>query len=302
MTEYFNGGVTAADLASILMTPVEEVRSGSDKDLVHDWLVALHGLSGVPFHYLVPDTRMLPIESIRFFNLDMNWLNALADGALSIGGPRRSNFSSQMKALKQAALAAVRSRRHRIMGLPPLVAATESEAPKKLSGFLLRSAAVAGWPGMELRAFSDAAGTFELKLVRLERLTPALLFGLFEGALARVDFCQPAETLFFGAKPSGQGAVVRLRYCNDAVGKSAGTSTGGEESIPVRPLTWSPTGGADGVAMTTGNGTLRMAKFAGAIESKVWTSADPKRKLTSAEFGLQLAQTAETVTFRVTSG
>ncbi|HTF04001.1 MAG TPA: hypothetical protein VK826_08245, partial [Bacteroidia bacterium] len=50
-----------------------------------DWLSRLALLYGVPFNYLVPDEGMLPPESIRFFYLDINWVEALVDGAFSIG-------------------------------------------------------------------------------------------------------------------------------------------------------------------------------------------------------------------------
>ena len=49
------------------------------------WLHDLAVLKGVPFGYLVPDNAMLPPESIRFFVLDPNWINALLEGAASIG-------------------------------------------------------------------------------------------------------------------------------------------------------------------------------------------------------------------------
>ena len=48
------------------------------------WLAGLQTLAGVPFAYLVPDARMLPPESIRFFAVDPNWTTALTDGALSL--------------------------------------------------------------------------------------------------------------------------------------------------------------------------------------------------------------------------
>ena len=42
-------------------------------------------LEGIPFHYLVPDERLLPPESLKFFVVDPAWLAALRDGAFSIG-------------------------------------------------------------------------------------------------------------------------------------------------------------------------------------------------------------------------
>ena len=52
---------------------------------ISKWLGRLRLLKGVPFNYLVPDERMLPPESIRFFYLDINWIDSLLDGAFSIG-------------------------------------------------------------------------------------------------------------------------------------------------------------------------------------------------------------------------
>ena len=52
--------------------------------LIVEWLRSLRCLRGVPLGYLVPDTRMLPEESLRFFAVDANWLDALCDGALSL--------------------------------------------------------------------------------------------------------------------------------------------------------------------------------------------------------------------------
>ena len=42
-------------------------------------------LYGVPFQYLVPDEKMLPAKSIRFFYLNPEWINCLLQGACSVG-------------------------------------------------------------------------------------------------------------------------------------------------------------------------------------------------------------------------
>ena len=49
------------------------------------FLARLRLLHGVPFSYLVPDAKLLPIESIRFFYIDRAWTDALVQGALSVG-------------------------------------------------------------------------------------------------------------------------------------------------------------------------------------------------------------------------
>jgi len=59
-----------------------------------EWLGRLNLLYGVPYNYLIADAEMLPAESIRFFYLDPNWVDALVDGASSIGRVPSSDTQS----------------------------------------------------------------------------------------------------------------------------------------------------------------------------------------------------------------
>ncbi|HSH76687.1 MAG TPA: hypothetical protein VLA09_13450, partial [Longimicrobiales bacterium] len=52
---------------------------------LESFLAHLRMLVGVPFRYLVPDERLLPKESIRFFYLDRSWTDRLVDGAMAVG-------------------------------------------------------------------------------------------------------------------------------------------------------------------------------------------------------------------------
>ena len=54
-------------------------------DLIARWLGDVALFKNIPIHYLVPSERMLPTDSIRFFQVDLSWLEAFHDGALSIG-------------------------------------------------------------------------------------------------------------------------------------------------------------------------------------------------------------------------
>ncbi|KAK4142993.1 uncharacterized protein C8A04DRAFT_37864 [Dichotomopilus funicola] len=49
------------------------------------WILDRMFLSGIPSHYLLTDPSHLPTESLRFFYIDPNWVDALIDGALSLG-------------------------------------------------------------------------------------------------------------------------------------------------------------------------------------------------------------------------
>ncbi|MBC3988752.1 hypothetical protein H8N00_07595 [Streptomyces sp. AC563] len=68
-----------ADLGTVPDAPV----GGTSNTAAHldEWTL----LCAVPFHYLIPDERLLPPESLRFFHVDAAWLQALVDGAVSVG-------------------------------------------------------------------------------------------------------------------------------------------------------------------------------------------------------------------------
>lgn len=63
--------------------------NGFNKPVNNDWAVILNWitsklyLDGIPAQYLVVDPSHLPMERLRFFYIDPNWLDCLIDGALS---------------------------------------------------------------------------------------------------------------------------------------------------------------------------------------------------------------------------
>ena len=68
--------------APAVPAPGEETGLPSE---VERFLAHLRLLENIPFQYLVPDSDLLPPESIRFFYLDRNWTDAAVDGALAAG-------------------------------------------------------------------------------------------------------------------------------------------------------------------------------------------------------------------------
>jgi hypothetical protein len=175
---------------------VMRAQAGPVPDDVSAWLAGLQTLAGVPFAYLVPDARMLPPESIRFFAVDPNWTTALTDGALSLAA-KTAPAAAAVQALRPAALAA-------------------TAAPAVYSGFLLRSAAVADWPGLRVSGYAgQTAAPPALPIVRLERLAPTLLLALFAGLIQRVEHTEPAQHLHFGVI-SASGLQVSLRWIDQA--------------------------------------------------------------------------------------
>jgi hypothetical protein len=169
-------------------------------------LAELRLLESVPFSYLVPDSSLLPPESIRFFYLDRSWTDAVVEGVLSI-----STFTSaerlQLEALRQTIRDEVDEAERTIR--EPGGEARLSGPGGAISGFLLRSKLVSGWPGLHVRAYrvdrqQDAqiipeSDPDRLKVLRMERLAPAVLLVLFDGVPAVIHVEEPRQGIQFGA-------------------------------------------------------------------------------------------------------
>lgn len=195
------------------------------------WLARLALLHPVPFHHLVPDERMLPVESLRFFYLDENWLAALIDGALSLGldSSRELLLHRQIRPLiREAALAETQGYRDRLRGV---VAASEPmEGP--ISGLLFRSAVVSGWPNLAVRATHK--GGEPLRLVRMDRLSPNVLLCLFAGVPDSVEISEPEEGFRFGVNPGGYTPLRNLRPPAGVGDLAVGAQLPGAPPFPVR--------------------------------------------------------------------
>jgi hypothetical protein len=238
MTNFMSGAVAieAALAASMNYSAIVTDHDPDDGDNVvprelRRFMARLRLLHGVPFNYLVPDAELLPIESIRFFYIDRAWTDALVQGALSIG-----TISSADRAQLEAVYPHIRDE---VDTAERYV--REPRAEKKLAGdggtitgFIMRSRAVSGWPNMHVRAYSrdllpdDALTTAaeshpdRMKVLRLERLAPAVLLVLFDGVPAVVHIEEPRQGIQFGvrldtdAPPAQRRAKVQVR--NNATG------------------------------------------------------------------------------------
>ena len=94
----------------------------------------------------------------------------------------------------------------------PLGEARLEGAGGTITGFLMRSRVVSGWPNLHVRAYArdvvadDALTTAaesdpsRLKVLRMERLAPAVLLVLFDGVPAVVHVEEPRQGIQFGAR------------------------------------------------------------------------------------------------------
>jgi hypothetical protein len=188
---------------------------------LRDWLVGLRLLHDVPFAYFVADTQLLPEECIRWFYLDRRWTDALVQGALSVGTVNtddRLQLTDRYEQIRDALDTAERNYR-RQEDEPAL-----SGDAGPVSGFILRSRVVSGWPALHVHAFKDEPTEgdgydyaddhpLRMRLLRLERLAPAVLLCLFDGIPKEVHVQEPRQGVQFGVDmPTGSTrATLKVR-------------------------------------------------------------------------------------------
>lgn len=155
---------------------------------LHPWFNKLSLLNGLPAINLIPDPNMLPVESMRFFFLDRNWVDMLLDGAFSIGRVNSFQYEFDTEIMESMVL----------------------NPNPEVTGFLLRSEVVRGWPdllvdGYNIRQTNTEAIPDEnrLEVLRMDRISDSILLCMFEGNVKTVDIHLKAEAVHFGVEPVG---------------------------------------------------------------------------------------------------
>ncbi|NES43862.1 hypothetical protein [Moorena sp. SIO2C4] len=237
---------------------------------VFNWFKSLELLQGIPFNYLVPDEKLLPSESIRFFCVDPLWVDSLQDGAFSIGRVTDADVTEDR---------ATRSN-HRNL--------TRS-ADQKLTGIIMRSQVVAGWPGLLVDGYDTAVADADsidetegnlLPLVRMDKLAKDVLICIFKGEVKTVDIHQKPEAMHSGVDPFGVDDTEITKDLRNANGELIVDS---KISVP-----WN-------------NFDTRLINLVEFAENmKTWfnsTGGGNVDNFTSAQFGLQMMEGVQKVRF-----
>lgn len=246
----------------------------------------LRNLEGIPFNYLVPDERMLPVESIRFFRVDDRWVGCLLDGAFSTGRVTSSEHT-------------------RDQSRGPNKSSTKDPPP--ITGFLLRSEVVSGWPGLQVDAYADQMGDppsdrRSLTMVRMERLAPNVLICLFEGETRTVEIHQKPETLHFGFDDAQEKKAPASGLCPEGPSgyykQLRDTELGGplinrdkcEVNVELDASKWSAS-----------KRTINVSSLAQSIAQQITEAGSqpstPPSEFTSAQFALQMIEGVQKVIF-----
>jgi len=254
-----------------------------------DWLTQLTLLYGVPFEYLVPDTRLLPAESLRFFYVDGNWQDRLLDGALSIGA-NSTGDTLLMQQVYQAASGQVAARAAGYRASLRGTAATGTPVGGTWTGCLFRSIVVSTWPGVEV--YATAAGQ-TVPIIRMDLITSSILLVIFNGVPDTVQFVEPGEGLHFGVDgtPDDPTYTVSLR----GLGYPASDPYPAGEQIQVPPNSKQYLQATGSFRTGTGQpaGVLDVGGLVTAIEQAMPTGAlGPDNALTSGGFAIQMVRGA----------
>lgn len=270
-------------------------------DSLKQWLVRLRLLYGVPFNYLVPDEGMLPPESIRFFYLDMNWIDALIDGAFSIGRNLTTAGSTPSMALDKAVLPMVL---RQTSGATPHVrakalgVAAPQASLQTVSGFLLRSSVVTAYRNMGVNVY-PLGGTPDLPpnqiklltLLRLEALGPQsdTMICLVDGDAYRVDIHEAPEHLHYAIDSYAANPLAANKKVYTF------TTSGSTVTFGTKPVTISVADCLRSNSPRTFNMQALAAKIGGQQNPKLST-------IDSAEMGFEMTEGVGMVSFYKSAG
>jgi hypothetical protein len=166
---------------------------------------SLRVLENVPFSYLVSDLEDLPPESIRFFRLDLNWTDALIDGAFSVGRVIKNEYQTERAAVNSARVFAADTPRMRRMHKNHAAkrlcenrnSANDAEDFTNVTGFIMNSELTTTGKGVNITALDK--GGEPLVCLRLSALSGRVMLGLFHGEIETLTFEEPKQGLSFGS-------------------------------------------------------------------------------------------------------
>ena len=235
-------------------------------EAIDDWFLNLEYLRGIPFNYLIPDERLLPAESIRFFWVDSVWLDCLQDGAFSVG---RVTPSDVLQDAKMGSSRALRS------------------GDRTITGCILRSQVVSGWPDLLVDAYDTVVDDLgfiapdeatPLVRLRMEKLAPDVLICLFKGEVKTVDIHQTPEGMHFGLDAPSDESDKFTKNLRDIYGE-------GSEDLIIEDIPWH----------NRTEGIVNISAMVDQMINLLQLSED--KDFTSAQFGLQMIEGVQKVRF-----
>jgi hypothetical protein len=180
------------------------------------WLLDLRLLRNIPLSYLVPDDKLLPPESIRFFHVDLTWIDRVIDGAFSVAntGTVDIAMSAAMAQIARVALDAELTKLAKVQWTPA----------DGMTGMLIRSELVRRWPGMIVSIDDSPDG-----VLRHEPISTDVYIALFAGTPASVQIKEPHVGLRFGLQQDDK--TLKYFFYKQSQGNSADDSAKNPQDV-----------------------------------------------------------------------
>lgn len=248
-------------------------------DPITAWLANLTNLSMLPFSYLVPDPRMLPVESIRFFYVDPAWIDALLAGALSIATHNSADIAT-LTALMSSLKRKIAEKRNASLRRKFAGSASTTSNDITISGVLIRSEIISSWPTLAIAA---TAGGSPVDIVRDDTLAPNVRLLLFKGIPDTINIAEPYQGLQFGVEDNG----IAPRY----------VTSKGEIGAQIPGIPTVPPGGysqfLSEYCRTSSGGVVQVASLAAALR----TATDGGSDFGAGDFAIQIVRAPELQSF-----
>jgi len=212
-----------------ILTLEKYFKGNESKSQTMRWLTRLRLLEPIPFQYLVPSEDMLPSETIRYFHIDRNWVDALIDGALSVTltstrerqwllkemDDGKTRYSSLMEDLDVAENLADEYRNY--VTSKSNSTTSSKQTGSKLTGFLFRSSVVRDYPGLEITGYDSGNSTKpwedknQVSIHRFTRLSESIIMVIFNGCPTHIRFQEPAEGIRIGVDGDEDQYKLKLK-------------------------------------------------------------------------------------------
>ena len=171
---------------------------------LRDWLFDIRLLRKIPLSYLVPDAALLPPESIRFFHVDLTWVDRVIDGVFSA-----ASLGTVGWAIHVTILSMVRDTLdYDLQRLAKRKNSNSSWTPAQgMTGMLIRSELARRWPDMIVKGFEfDDEKSPVVPLLRSESISKDIYISLFAGEPGMIQIKEPFTGTRFGVEKD-QGPV-----------------------------------------------------------------------------------------------